>query len=651
VTEEWVERFNGPDNLTDVATDIGVDADGNVVITGHSYGSTTNYDLKTIKYNGLTGAVMWSASYNAPPGNLSDFARALDLDAAGNVFVTGSSENASGFPDYTTIKYDAATGARLWVAQYNGPDNRADMATDIEIDAAGNAVVTGSSYGLDTNYDYLTVKYNGATGAQVWTARYNAPPGFYTDSARALDLDSAGDIVVTGSSENADSVTNYATVKYSGGTGAQLWVTQFNGPDNKNDSAADVKFDSSGNVVVTGASYGIDTNYDYQTLKYNGATGAQMWSARYNAPPGFYSDFARALALDASGNVVVTGSSEGVATDPDYATVKYSGDTGAQVWVSRYDGPVDGSDGATAVAVDTDGNTYVTGGASVSVGVQDYATVKYAANGAEEWVMRYNGPANADDLATALALDGSGNVYVTGYSQSTVADFATVKYSQAQPDTTAPACAVGAVVVASPSRVYVPVTLTDAGSGVAQVKLTTNSSNCVLEWDGPGGLVTAPINTVLHINPPSAGTVVRAVKVNSAQRARVELRVADAAGNFVVCDPVIANLEVKNGRAPLIRTFTGIPHAERYVTLQNGAPGLTQATLSVNGRVVSQGRLTDGQTVSLDIAQWLRPGDRNVVRISARGPRGATAVLTIGDVQPGSSHGHAPTVVNREFSR
>jgi hypothetical protein len=243
---------------------------------------------------------------------------------------------------------------------------------------------------------------------------------------------------------------------------------------------------------------------------------------------------------------------------------------------------------------------------------------------------------------TATATDAAGNT-----SEVSVA----LRYS-GPPDTTPPACLVGAVVVASPSRVYLPVTLTDAGSGVAQVKLTTNSSNCVLEWDGPGGLVTAPINTVLHITPPSAGTVVRAVKVNSAQRARVELRVTDAAGNFVVCDPVIANLEVKNGRAPLIRTFAGIPQVERYVTLQNGAPGLTQATLSVNGRVVSHGTLTDGQVVSLDVARWLRPGNRNVVRIAARGPKGAAAVLTIGDVPPGEpAPSTAGAAANREFSR
>jgi hypothetical protein len=140
------------------------------------------------------------------------------------------------------------------------------------------------------------------------------------------------------------------------------------------------------------------------------------------------------------------------------------------------------------------------------------------------------------------------------------------------------------------------------------------------------------------------------VKLNTGQKARVELRVTDAAGNFVVCDPVIANLEVKNGRAPLNRTFAGIPQAERYVTLQNGAPGLTQATLSVNGRVVSHGSLSAEQVVSLDVARWLRPGDRNVVRIAARGPKGATAVLTIGDVAPGASSAPTQGGVNREFS-
>jgi len=163
-------------------------------------------------------------------------------------------------------------------------------------------------------------------------------------------------------------------------------------------------------------------------VKYN-ASGVQQWVARYDGP-GSSDDGATAIAVDGSGNVYVTGISYGSGTSYDYATVKYNA-SGVQQWVARYDGPGSYDDGATAVAVDGSGNVYVTGESFGSGTFFDYATVKYNASGVQQWVARYDGPGSSDDGAAAIAVDGSGNVYVTGTAR--FADgyrYTTIKYRQ-----------------------------------------------------------------------------------------------------------------------------------------------------------------------------------------------------------------------------
>jgi hypothetical protein len=116
----------------------------------------------------------------------------------------------------------------------------------------------------------------------------------------------------------------------------------------------------------------------------------------------------------------------------DYLTIKY--DTGlGSVWIRHYSNPsTKDYDMANALALDAAGNVYVTGMSSRGQnGGYDYATVKYDPQGAESWVIRYEGP--GDDTPSAIAVDQEGNVYVTGYSEKTPGtdqDYLTIKYGQ-----------------------------------------------------------------------------------------------------------------------------------------------------------------------------------------------------------------------------
>ena len=429
VTQEWVIRYNGPGNGIDNAYSMAVDGLGNVYVTGSSYGGSGNTDdYATIKFNSA-GVQQWVVRYNGT-GDYWDEAYSIAVDGSGNVYVAGRSwGGVYSEYNYATIKYNSA-GVQQWVKKYVGlePSNHEDWARSIAV-WAGNVYVTGRSRGSKTNYDFVTIKYNSA-GDEVWVQSYNGPGNGF-DDATSIAVDGSGNVYVTGGSEGSGTGLDYATIKYNS-AGVQEWVRRYNGPGNDYDRANFMAVDGTGNVYVTGESFGSGTGYDYATIKYNSA-GVQQWVPRYNGPGNNF-DQALSLAVDGSGNVFVTGASQGSGTSRDYATVKYSS-LGFQQWASRYNGPGNSDDNATSIAMDGLGYVYVTGSSYGGSGTSlDYATIKYnSAGGIQQWLQRYNGPGNGDDRANSLAVDGSGNVHITGSSyggSSIMDDYATIKYSQ-----------------------------------------------------------------------------------------------------------------------------------------------------------------------------------------------------------------------------
>jgi uncharacterized delta-60 repeat protein len=401
LTQAWVARYNGQTSSSDGASKVVVDSDGNVIVAGNSTNKISGSDIVTLKYSSA-GVLLWSNRYDGPV-HLDDTAFAVALDASDNVVVGGNSFNGLD-TEACTLKYAGTDGALLWEKRYVGPNNAMDSIQAVAVDAGGNVLVGGAS---DLNFAYAA-QYAGSNGATLWEKRFSA------NAIKALSLGS-GNLGVAGGTYLA---------KLNAGDGSLVWERRFTGT---NFNA--VAFDANGDLLAAGETQ-ISVG-DFFTAKFAAADGTPLWSKAYNGP-GANTDVATALALDANGNAIVTGLSVGSTVGSDFYTAKYASVDGALLWEKRYSPGPSTADGATAIAVDVNGNAVVTG-YSTGIGV-DFYTAKYAAaDGALLWERRYNSPANGNEQAAAVAFDGNGNVIVAGVSPgtNTMNDFYTAKYAAA----------------------------------------------------------------------------------------------------------------------------------------------------------------------------------------------------------------------------
>jgi len=415
VSQEWVKRYSSQGTANDYANALAFDAAGNVYVTGSSNG---NY--MTIKYSPL-GDTVWKRSYNGP-ANDDDTPNAIYVDASGNVYVTGSSFGNSSETDYATIKYDA-NGSQLWVQRYNGTNNDNDEAVSVLVDAAGNVYSGGWASSSGGSTDFVIVKYSPA-GMQLWAKSYNGPANG-NEFMNAMIIDAAGNIYAAGKSRGAVN-DDYAAVKFSP-AGTLLWSARYEGSGV--DEAVGLTVDQQGSVIVTGYSTTAATGKDYTTIKYNNA-GIQQWIKKYNRT-GTTQDEAVGVVCDNSGNIYVTGFCTGSNTASlDYITVKYNSG-GEEQWAKVFSGLAGADDKASSIDIDVTGNIYVTGSAVNSGSDFDFGTVKYSPSGDVLWSALYESSLSGNDNAVMIKADNNGNVYITGTSTGlSGVDYLTVKYSQ-----------------------------------------------------------------------------------------------------------------------------------------------------------------------------------------------------------------------------
>ncbi|HMJ89504.1 MAG TPA: FG-GAP-like repeat-containing protein [Candidatus Acidoferrum sp.] len=477
----WAQRFGTTGgSSTDVAYNLATDSAGNVIVVGDNGG------ILVVKYSSA-GEALWTNHYNFSG---SDHAAAVAVDGNGNIFVTGAA-----YPRCVTLAI-SSSGVSLWTNQFGIPPSFGERAIALALDNGGNVFVLGQTGGANGYGDYFTLKYSN-NGAALWTNRFD---GGGLDTAIALATDNTGNVVVTGEARVTGSDSDVITIKYAG-NGAPLWTNRYSGAQPDYDVPRSLVVDENGNVLIAVGSYGVGelilklssagarlwtnrapasvasmavdpienvlmsgisylSNEDFDgacitTIKYSpngaiiwtnqellawedlsnvgmaiggdetvfvtglldeGATqvtlkyspaGSTLWTNFYatGVDPNDGDPFSTPrLVIDQNGNAFVMGVSSS-----DFVTLKYSG-PGEAIWTNVYNGRRPGDGRPSAVAVDPSGDIVVTGGGL------DFATVKYSSAGIPLWINYYDGPAHFGDKATAVAVASNGNIFVTGYS-------------------------------------------------------------------------------------------------------------------------------------------------------------------------------------------------------------------------------------------
>jgi hypothetical protein len=321
---------------------IAVDRADNVVITGTVGLAGGRSDVKTIKYSGADGSILWERTFDLGAG--TDFAETgthAVFDSSNNVII-----GAAGSPTSSVLlKYNGADGSIMWQTQ-------GSILARVAIGADGN-VFTAGRFNAPMGADWAVTKHSGSTGGILWRKSLGLEG---KSAANYLALESDGSVVATGTVV-VSGQNDMRTIKYAGADGAVLWDRVF--ATTAIDIGWAVAVDGRGGVIVTGQSNG-----DFKSIKYRSADGVTMWEASYADPRGF-GDAAYSVAADASGDVYVlgtTGATNTLYADTDIRVIKYAASDGAQLWSSAYASRAEGygQDVSSALVV-TANAIYATG--------------------------------------------------------------------------------------------------------------------------------------------------------------------------------------------------------------------------------------------------------------------------------------------------
>ncbi|WP_165822216.1 SBBP repeat-containing protein [Hymenobacter edaphi] len=484
---QWASKATG--TRGEDASDVALDASGNVLVSGEFYSGRLTAGSSVLPSNGYgsnvlvaklnaAGAWQWATSN---VGSSGYYTNGVARDTNGNLYAVGNFSGTVSFGTTTLVstgeadlfvgKLDAS-GQWLWAVQGGGEGYESSSA--VALDAAGNVYVSGSFGSLSADFGSFSLTNNdntrgsyatddvfvgklNASGQWQWVSKGGGPDSDYSNH---VAVDAAGRVYVCGSGNsspltfgsttlpNSTSSYNAYVARLDGSTGAWQWAGQVGGAGR--DEATSMAFDATGNLYLTGSFSGAGVAFGNTTLTSSGEgdiflgqlspAGQWQWALRAG---GRYDDFGGRMAVDAAGNLYLTGSFHGPTATFGTISLASTSTDSSDVFVARVPSGVAnwqwavkaggaGDDYGYALATDGAGGVYVGGnffGPTASFGsislantvanplddpTSDLFVAKLAAaNG--QWLGAVKAGSAGYDGAYGLVTDPAGSVFVAGY--------------------------------------------------------------------------------------------------------------------------------------------------------------------------------------------------------------------------------------------
>jgi hypothetical protein len=427
-----------------VGFSIALDASDNVYITGQTEGATGiatsgayqtsvggGVDAFIAKFNSTGTSLVWGTYYGSAAGDNITIGDGIVLDENENIYITGYTSNPSGMAtagayqttyggggDAFVAVFNSTGSSLLWGTYYGGASD--DQGNGIAIDESGNVYITGFTYnstGMATVGAYQTsggsisafaAKFNSAGSSLVWGTYFGETGSSGTTYGNSIAIDTKDEVYITGGTSSTTDIATTGAYQTTYGGGADAFVAEFS-PDGASlvfgtyyggpgyDYGYAISLDATDDIYITGYTTsvsGIATTGAYQTTlggsqsafaaKFNPTGLTLLWGTYYGGPGATYG---YGIAIDAGENVFITGqtsATSGIATAGAYqAAYSGSGDTflamfpsngSALVWGSYYEG--NGTGEGVGIAVDGSYNVFLTGYTSSTSGIATSGTYK-----------------------------------------------------------------------------------------------------------------------------------------------------------------------------------------------------------------------------------------------------------------------------------